>query len=48
MVSMGEMFRNVAHQWRQPLSAISVAASGIEIKRIKNVNDEELVILLDI
>ncbi len=31
MASMGEMIGNIAHQWRQPLSVISTAASGIKI-----------------
>jgi len=31
MASMGEMIGNIAHQWRQPLTAISVAASGIKL-----------------
>ncbi|MFA9239177.1 MAG: ABC transporter substrate-binding protein [Candidatus Paceibacteria bacterium] len=43
MASMGEMLENIAHQWRQPLSTISVAASGIELKKELNIlNDEEL------
>ena len=33
MASMGEMLGNIAHQWRQPLSAISTAASGILIQK---------------
>ena len=33
MASMGEMLENIAHQWRQPLSTISVCASGIELKK---------------
>ena len=33
MASMGEMLENIAHQWRQPLSTISTAASGIKIKK---------------
>ncbi|WP_419769292.1 MAG: ATP-binding protein [Candidatus Marinarcus sp.] len=32
MASMGEMIENIAHQWRQPLSTISTAASGIKLK----------------
>ncbi len=33
MASMGEMMENIAHQWRQPLNVISVAASGMLINR---------------
>ncbi len=33
MAAMGEMIGNIAHQWRQPLSAISTAASGIQIQK---------------
>lgn len=33
LAAMGEMLGNIAHQWRQPLSAISVLASGIKFKR---------------
>lgn len=32
MASMGEMINNIAHQWRQPLSTISTAASGLSLK----------------
>ncbi|MFA7083134.1 MAG: HAMP domain-containing sensor histidine kinase [Arcobacteraceae bacterium] len=32
LVALGEMLGNIAHQWRQPLSAISTAASGLQIK----------------
>lgn len=31
MNAMREMLENIAHQWRQPLSTISTAASGIKI-----------------
>ena len=32
MASMGEMIDNIAHQWRQPLSVISTAVTGIKFK----------------
>jgi len=32
MAAMGEMIANIAHQWRQPLSAISTTAIGLKIK----------------
>ena len=41
---MGEMLGNIAHQWRQPLSVITTAASGVKIKKeIKDLKDEELI-----
>jgi len=40
MAAMGEMLGNIAHQWRQPLNAISVAASGMQMqKEIGKLND---------
>jgi sensor histidine kinase regulating citrate/malate metabolism len=32
MASLGSMLGNIAHQWRQPLSVISTAASGIKFQ----------------
>jgi signal transduction histidine kinase len=32
MAAMGEMIGNIAHQWRQPLSAITTASSGLKLK----------------
>lgn len=32
LAAIGEMLGNIAHQWRQPLSAISTTASGIKLK----------------
>ena len=33
MASMGEMIGNIAHQWRQPLSTITTASSGILLEK---------------
>ncbi|WP_072682366.1 ATP-binding protein [Arcobacter sp. LA11] len=40
MASLGEMLENIAHQWRQPLSVISTAASGIKLQKDMSVLDE--------
>ena len=43
LAAMGEMVGNIAHQWRQPLSTISTAASGIKfLKEHKRLKDEDL------
>jgi two-component system, NarL family, sensor histidine kinase EvgS len=41
MASMGEMIGNIAHQWRQPLSIISTAASGMKIQKEFNQLDDK-------
>ena len=41
IASMGEMLNNIAHQWRQPLSAISTSASSILLKKELNNLDNE-------
>jgi signal transduction histidine kinase len=33
MVALGEMIQNISHQWRQPLSVISMSASGLKLKK---------------
>ncbi len=42
LVSMGEMIGNIAHQWRQPLSVISTAATGMKLQREYGVLNDEL------
>ena len=41
MASMGEMLENIAHQWRQPLSTITTAASGAKVKKEFGQLDDE-------
>ncbi len=41
LAQMGEMISMIAHQWRQPLSAISSASSAINIKARLNTLDNE-------
>ncbi|MGB5867945.1 MAG: PAS domain-containing sensor histidine kinase [Arcobacteraceae bacterium] len=41
MASMGEMLENIAHQWRQPLSVISTAATGIKMEKEFGISKEE-------
>ena len=41
LASMGEMIGNIAHHWRQPLSAISMIASAMELKKELEILDDE-------
>ena len=44
MAAMGEMIGNIAHQWRQPLSIISTASTGLIVKtEYKMATDEEVI-----
>ena len=36
LAAMGEMIGNIAHQWRQPLSIITTASSGVKIQKEMN------------
>ena len=48
LTAMGEMLENIAHQWRQPLSLITTASSGIRVnKELDNLNDDFLYEALD-
>ena len=41
MAQMGEMIGNIAHQWRQPLSIISTAASAIQLEKEYKILDDD-------
>ncbi len=41
LAAMGEMLENIAHQWRQPLSVITTASTGIKIhKEMETLTDK--------
>ena len=44
MASMGEMIGNIAHQWRQPLQAISILTQKLQITKMINgtITDEDI------
>jgi len=41
MASMGEMIGNIAHQWRQPLSMISMGATGMQLQKSHGLLSDE-------
>lgn len=41
MASMGEMIGNIAHQWRQPLSVISMASTAMQVEKEFGMLDDE-------
>ncbi|MEA3490314.1 MAG: ATP-binding protein [Campylobacterota bacterium] len=44
LAQMGEMLSMIAHQWRQPLSAISSASAGLELKAELGKADKDTII----
>ncbi|GGD50055.1 hypothetical protein GCM10012288_25100 [Malaciobacter pacificus] len=44
LVAMGEMIGNIAHQWRQPLSVISTASTGLKLQKEYNTLTDEIFI----
>ena len=46
--AIGEMIGNIAHQWRQPLSIISTASTGLKLMLdIKDTSKEEIIEVLE-
>ena len=41
LAAMGEMLANIAHQWRQPLSSISTASTGVKLQKEMNCLSDE-------
>ena len=42
MAALGEMLGNIAHQWRQPLSLITTASSGLRLQKEMNILDDKI------
>jgi len=48
LAAMGEMIENIAHQWRQPLSLITTASSGIKFQKEMDIlTDDSLIEAVD-
>jgi len=48
MAVLGEMFENITHQWKQPLSSISVSTSGIKVEKEHEIlTDDRLMNFID-
>ncbi|WP_164967703.1 ATP-binding protein [Arcobacter sp. CECT 8985] len=41
ITAIADTLKNIAHQWRQPLSSISTATSGMQLQKEMNVLDDE-------
>jgi len=42
MAALGEMIGNIAHQWRQPLSAISTGITGLQVQKEYGMLSDEI------
>ena len=42
MAALGEMLGNIAHQWRQPLSLITTASSGLKFQKEMDMLDDKI------
>jgi len=41
LAALGEMIGNIAHQWRQPLSAITTSITGLKLKKEYDIMEED-------